>query len=104
MEPRHMPWKQAWKVLPSWQRLHRIARIDDFDHGDFNEDPDDMTSILGVACCGAKGHFIMPGLFSRMGMPRCAHCARIAGVEDKPGIPGNGPVSGPRDQWQEDYE
>ena len=98
-EPMRMPWKQAWKVLESWRCLHRVAVVVEVLHAD--EYDGDAVHVAGTACCGAHGHFAMPGLFSRMGLRRCAHCSRIAGVDPSlPGIPGNGEPSGPMDAWQ----
>lgn len=103
-EPLTLPFKQSWKVLPSWRVLHRVAVIDEENHQDYNG-PDAtayerLVSIRGRTCCGARGHLVMPGLFSRLGMARCAHCCRIAGVERGSGIPGNGDDAGPMDAWQ----
>ena len=100
-----MLWKEAWKVLPSWNRLHRVSRVDVRGHGwgDDVDESQEFTSILGATCCGIEGHLVMPGIFSRMGLNRCAHCCRIAGVEVGHGIPGNGDKCGPRDAWQQDY-
>ncbi len=93
-EPLTMEWKEAWKVLPSWHVLHRVAVIE------ARDEPDSDTWIDGVTCCGQRGYLIMPGLFSRMGLPRCAHCCRAAGVDRGGGIPGNGGECGPVDAWQ----
>lgn len=98
-EPLTMPWKQAWKVLPSSRVLHRVAVVNGPLEG-WSDDPDDVTWIRGVTCCGREGDLIMPGLFSRMGLPRCAGCCRAAGVGSGGGIPGNGDQCGPMDAWQ----
>lgn len=97
-----MPWKQAWKVLDGWERLHRVAvvRIWDVDgEGDW-DGYSELTRIDGITCCGQAGRLSMPGLFSRMGLERCAHCCRAAGVEPGGGIPGNCDECGPEDAWQ----
>jgi hypothetical protein len=98
-----MPWNQAWKVLPSWRVLHRVARVYEMDAEDWGEPYDgwvEFTHIFGATCCGREGTLSMPGMISRMCMPRCAHCCRAAGVERGDGIPGNGGRSGPMDAWQ----
>ena len=65
-----------WLVLPSWNRLHRIASIE-WEGGS----PNIECCGFGVAICGQTGHFSIPGFLSRMGLERCAHCC------DKLGIP-----------------
>ncbi len=59
-------WHERWLVLPSWRVLHRIAEIEwkggERIWGD------------GIAVCGARGRFAMPGVLSRMGRPRCVRC------------------------------
>lgn len=103
-EPLRMPWKEAWKVLPSWNCLHRVSSVSEYAYGWGEVDQEQsLTSVRGATCCGLEGHLTMPGLFSRMGLRRCTHCCRVAGVERGNGIPGNGDESGPRDAWQVDY-
>ena len=75
-------WRSRWLVLPSWNRLHRISEIK-------WEDADEMIAGDGVAVCGAKGWFCMPGIFSRMGRQRCKRCCRILGIPDGDGAPFN---------------
>ena len=75
-------WRARWLVLPSWNRLHRVAAIEWCDaewhgHG------------TGTTLCGRTGSLSMPGIFSRMGLPRCAHCCRIAGIPRGDGAPSN---------------
>jgi hypothetical protein len=72
-----------WLVFPAtWNRLHRVADIE-------WEDAEDMIGGEGTALCGRKGYLTMPGMFSRMGLPRCAHCCRLAGVPRGDGSPFN---------------
>jgi hypothetical protein len=82
-------WHSRWLVLPSWNRLHRVS--DDIVwEGD---DADDMVQGTGTTLCGRKGLLVMPGFLSRMGMPRCAHCCRLAGVPQGDGAPFNQGIS-----------
>ena len=86
MKPLRIPkahWRSRWLVLESWNRLHRIAKIE------WEQEEGDMIVGHGIACCGAKGRFSMPGVFSRMGLARCKHCCRIAGVPEGEGAPEN---------------
>lgn len=104
--PAQMPWKQAWKVLPAWGRLHRVAVIEEAPSPEWSDAEMDAYEALicidGVTCCGRRGKLMMPGIGSRMGLARCRACAKAAGVDpDLTGIPGNGGECGPRDAWQE---
>lgn len=75
-------WHSLWLVLPeTWARLHRVAEIVWTD--------DDMTRGVGATVCGRRGDLVMPGLLSRMGLPRCAHCCRLAGIPRGDGAPYN---------------
>lgn len=75
-------WRSRWLVLPSWGALHRVASIT-------WEDPPDMIAGEGVTVCGRRGRLQMPGLFSRMGLPRCAACCRALGIPSGNGAPAN---------------
>ena len=75
-------WRMAWWVLPGWRRLHRVSElVPDRLHG--------HALGEGVTVCGQRGSLAMPGLFSRMGLPRCAHCCRILGCPPGDGAPYN---------------
>lgn len=104
-EPLRMHWKLAWKVLPTWGALHRVAEVtrrDAWDEAALGpiDEYDALVHIEGVTCCGRSGALSMPGIISRMGLPRCLACCRAAGVAPGPGIPGNGDDCGPMDAWQ----
>lgn len=79
-----------WLVLPSWERLHRIHRIE-WEGGD----PEVECSGEGVAICGAAGTFCIPGFMSRMGLTRCGHCCRLLGIPRGPGNTLNAGVKEP---------
>mgnify|MGYP000853826932 CR=1 FL=1 len=74
-------WRRRWLVLPSWNRLHRVSEIE--------WDEEDSPYGTGTTLCGLSGHLHIPGIFSRMGLPRCAHCCRLAGVPRGDGAPAN---------------
>lgn len=65
-------WRSRWLVLTSWGRLHRVSEI--------TWDDADMIRGRGVTLCGRHGYLYMPGVVSRLGLRRCAHCCRILGV------------------------
>lgn len=77
-------WRSRWLVLPSWNVLHRVASIEWT-----GDDEDDMRHGQGTTVCGRKGWLSMPGMLSRMSLPRCAHCCHIAGVPRGDGAPAN---------------
>lgn len=74
-------WRSRWLVLPSWSRLHRVAEV--------AWDSEDMTRGTGLTVCGRRGTLVMPGLLSRMDLPRCAHCCDALGVPRGDGAPYN---------------
>jgi hypothetical protein len=74
-------WRSRWLVTGRWTVLHRIASI--------AWDDDDLIGGDGEAVCGVRGRFRMPGIFSRMGLPRCARCCKRLGVPVGGGAPFN---------------
>ena len=45
--------------------------------------------IQGTTACGLSGRLSMPGIFSRIGAPRCKKCCRKVGIPDGNGAPYN---------------
>lgn len=92
--------KYVWLVPPSWGRLHYIPEIDDTDDAtsgssywetywdDWDRyDPDRPRELHAV--CGLRARFQLPGILSRMGLDRCAHCCDTLGIERGHGAPMN---------------
>lgn len=77
---------EEWLVLPSWNVLHRICEIAPDAIGD------GLPNGEGRALCGATGHFSVPGVFSRMGLRRCAHCCDRLGIPRGDGNTLNGGI------------
>jgi hypothetical protein len=77
-------WRSRWLVFPTWNRLHRVADIAWEGDG-----VDEMRQGTGTTLCGRRGFLTMPGILSRIGTPRCAHCCRLAGVPRGAGAPFN---------------
>ena len=73
-------WMRRWLVLPTWSRLHRVAEI---------EWDEETASGRGTTLCGLTGELRIPGIFSRLDLPRCAHCCRLAGIPRGDGAPAN---------------
>ena len=73
----------------SWNRLHAVPRE--------AVDPDDedaleqlrATELTLTARCGVETVWAWPGIFSRLGRARCAHCCRVLGIPTGRGTPGN---------------
>lgn len=74
--------KSRWLVLPTRGVLHRVSEIE-------WEDDDCKVHGQGVTVCGRKGWLRVPGLFSRIGLPRCKDCCRLVGIPEGDGIPLN---------------
>lgn len=83
-------WRRRWLVLPSWNRLHRVAEIRWED-----DDGEDGPRGSGHTVCGLGGDLAIPGIFSRLNLPRCKHCCRILGIPDGDGAPANQHIEEP---------
>lgn len=78
-----------WVVLPTYERLHHLASLDD---------PDETERYwvgTGRTSCNRRGLLAIPGIFSRMGLPRCQTCCRRAGFPQGTGSPKNDPACRP---------
>lgn len=54
------------------------------------DDPDYHASDSNaLTACGRKGLGLIPGIFSRMGRPRCRRCCAATGLPDGTGSPKN---------------
>lgn len=73
-----------WLVPLTWNRLHYV------DPWPGREDYDNTGGAQpGVAVCGLHAEYSIPGLFSRMGLPRCARCCAALGIPRGDGTPSN---------------
>jgi hypothetical protein len=79
-----------WYVSKSWNRLH-FADLS----GLTPQQQDDVAFEWGVsgpvrlACGRTAGALWIPGMFSRMGAPRCTGCCRALGYPQGKGSPKN---------------
>lgn len=81
-----MWWLTSWK---GWDRLHAVPREAlDPDDEDALEDLR-VEGLETTARCGITTLMAWPGVFSRLGMTRCAHCCRRLGIPTGNGTPGN---------------
>ncbi|WP_435113349.1 hypothetical protein [Nocardiopsis synnemataformans] len=79
-----------WLATGAWRRLHAVPRQV------FNPDDEDVVDALtewpgppGRSVCGQDRGWQLPGVFSRLGCPRCAHCCDRLGIARGNGTPMN---------------
>lgn len=70
-----------WTTTTSYNRLHAPAEWDDPDYAAMDEN--------GLTVCGYRGTLLIPGIFSRLARPRCAHCCDALGWPRGKGSPKN---------------
>lgn len=73
-----------WVVTGRWDKLHHLAAFDG---------PEQAATDWGGPgrfSCGRRGKFVcIPGVFTRMGAPRCDQCCRKVGYPLGIGSPKN---------------
>ena len=92
--PNRSEWRWRWMVLPSWNVLHRVAELEE----QWEEPPYEDERLPhgeGQTVCGRSGYLFMPGVFSRMGLRRCAHCCDRLGIPRGDGSPFNEGIEEP---------
>jgi hypothetical protein len=82
-------WRMRWWQTPRRQTLHRVAAISFAD--------DDRIWGHGATACGMFAELHMPGIFSRMGAPRCALCCAVVGLPAGNGAPFNAGLREPNE-------
>lgn len=76
-----------WLTPPTWNRLHAVpADAWDLERA---ERESEYMRLPAVAACGQHAEWTMPGVLSRLGMPRCVWCCRTLGVPAGDGTPAN---------------
>lgn len=70
-----------WTRTRAGQRLHAPLVWDD--------PAEDMYVSDGVTACRVSGELWIPGVLSRLGMPRCRRCCRLVGMPTGNGSPKN---------------
>ena len=75
---------EAYRQMLRGMRLKAPKKIDDWD-----VDGGMPRGIEGTTACGRSGRFDMPGIFSRMGAPRCRQCCKKVGIPPGDGAPFN---------------
>jgi hypothetical protein len=79
-------WRKRWVQMGESIVLHRVATTEG---DDWEADGLTPISVAGTTACGRKGRLQMPGIFSRMGAPRCKQCCRKVGIPAGDGAPYN---------------
>jgi hypothetical protein len=74
-------WRCRWLQFGDVGELHRVSSIE-WEDGE-------MIYGEGATVCGQVGQLSMPGIFSRMGAPRCKACCRALGLPEGDGAPYN---------------
>lgn len=70
------------------ERLHFVPKADT--QGDFFDDATHSSAdTTANAICGLRCDWMAPGVFSRMGMPRCQRCCKALGIPRGSGCPLN---------------
>lgn len=72
----------------AWNRLHAIPG-DDITQEQHRAAIDYGDPLTRKAACGQTLDLTYPGLHSRFGLPRCAHCCRTLGIPTGNGTPVN---------------
>ena len=81
-----LDWRKRWVQIGCSIALHRLAGAA---RDDWEADGLTPLSAQGKTACGRRGRLAMPGVFSRMGAPRCKRCCRMAGIPAGHGAPYN---------------
>ena len=76
-------WDWVYTGTRDGMRLHHLATIVNPVTADADWRAD------GVSTCGLRKWWMIPGIFSRMGMPRCANCCARLGWPRGAGSPKN---------------
>lgn len=79
-----------WSWVMSWRAgevLHALAVTAHVNSGG--------VQAMGITACGRKGVWGLPGIFSRMDLPRCKQCSRALGWPHGVGSPKNDPALRP---------
>ena len=69
-----------WWDTPTGERLHSAS---------VPYDPSYEVAGNGVTACGRRLWLAIPGIFTRLGLPRCRHCCRKLGYPPGTGSPKN---------------
>lgn len=74
-----------WVYTPAGRRLHHAATIED--PAEFERE----ATSNGLTTCGVEATLMIPGIMSRLAMPRCKPCCDRLGIPAGTGSPKNDP-------------
>lgn len=74
-----------WVVTQTYKTLHCVRELDDA--------PQFVLDAMGsgITQCGVRTWLYIPGIFTRMGAPRCKRCCQAVGFPQGTGSPKNDP-------------
>lgn len=72
-----------WVVTSTWNVLHSIKEID------WERADEQWGGEVALLACGIRTNVVIPGIFARMGAPRCKNCCRATGFPQGIGSPKN---------------
>lgn len=83
--------KYQWMCFGKWNVLHYIEEIEDWDddYWELHEAQFEGERHWTAACGITNKIWAAPGIFSRMGRPRCKNCCRAIGITEGVGCPIN---------------
>lgn len=83
----------AWFVSKSWNRLHAVPHDawTSAHRADITQDGGVFTPIR-LACGRTASRLFIPGVISRLSLPRCKGCCKAAGLPGGTGSPKNSPA------------
>lgn len=77
-----------WLVTTTWEVLHHASGLTDDQLGAMDDDGQ-LSGPVRLDCGRTVVFVSIPGLFSRMGKPRCKRCCRATGMPEGDGSPKN---------------
>lgn len=77
-----------WLTTGRWQRLHAIPGAT-VTAQQMRTAIDEAQPITATTACGLQRRWDMPGIASRLALPRCPHCCRALGIPAGTGTPAN---------------
>lgn len=77
-----------WLTTGRWQRLHAIPATA-ITPEQMRNAIDDAQPAAALSACGLPRGWDMPGIASRLALPRCPHCCRTLGIPAGKGTPAN---------------
>lgn len=76
-------WRFRWVVTRAYGKLHRVIAVKRRISGRL------VKTVSGATACGYIGELQMPGILSRLGRERCAHCCHAMKIPLGYGAPFN---------------